>query len=229
MFARLKLQIFYQNNTAAGNSSDGAGSGWILIARFSNSDNKNWMKGTGEWWSDISSPIGESTDPSANTDMISPAFWLVSGRDLKITRSEDPQHTALLQITGDCLGGMSLREKIASYGDFRNRNVWASNACLVRCAVEYGGQYQTSHGFQRGGCYGDLQSANNIGFWCDSRGDGSVMMIGGGGNGCGRADHGIGITEENDPQFTGWGRDFGNESGDSSLVTANYSLNLWIR
>ena len=32
-------------------------------------------------------------------------------------------------------------------------------------------------------------------------GDGSVMMIGGGGENCSRADHGIGITETNEASF----------------------------
>ena len=36
--------------------------------------------------------------------MLSPAFWLVSGLELEIARSDDPQHTALLQTTGNCLG-----------------------------------------------------------------------------------------------------------------------------
>ena len=45
-------------------------------------------------------------------------------------------------------------------------------------------------------CSGDIQSANNIGFWCDWQdSDGAVMMIGGGGSSCSGADHGIGITK----------------------------------
>ena len=42
--------------------------------------------------------------------------------------------------------------------------------------------------------FNSRQRANNIGFWCDwGDGDGSGMMIGGGGGSCHRADHGIGI------------------------------------
>ena len=176
----------------------------------------------------MNSTIGENTNPSANTDMISPAFWLVSGRELKITRSDDPQHTPLLRTTDDCLGGMAFRHKMASYGDFRNRKVWARNSCLGSCTIEYGGEYQTTHGFQQASYSGDLQNANKIGLWYDwVSGDGSVFMIGGGGSHCVRADHGIGITEENDAQFNGQGYDFGNEPND--LVTKNYSLNLWIQ
>ena len=37
--------------------------------------------------------------------MISAVFWLVSGTEFKITRSDDPQHTALLKITNLCLAG----------------------------------------------------------------------------------------------------------------------------
>ena len=55
---------------------------------------------------------------------------------------------------------------------------------------------------------GKFQGSNKIGFWCDwENGDGSVMMIGGGGKGCNRADHGIGITE----------------TGRASFVDAGYS------
>ncbi|MEE2837042.1 MAG: hypothetical protein VYB65_13570, partial [Myxococcota bacterium] len=70
---------------------------------------------------------------------------------------------------------------------------------------------------------------NKISFWSAwSRGDGAVMMIGGGGSGCSRADHGIGITEANQARFADSPpeSDFGNNSGESE---AAYSLNLWVR
>ena len=53
------------------------------------------------------------------------------------------------------------------------------------------------------------------------------MMIGGGGSGCSRADHGIGVTEANSANF-GYGpeRDFGNDGGSGASA---YSLNLWVR
>ncbi|CAB4035679.1 Hypothetical predicted protein, partial [Paramuricea clavata] len=51
-------------------------------------------------------------------------------------------------------------------------------------------------------------------------------MIGGGGSGCGRADHGIGVTEENEAKFgSGQGYDFGNKA--DNVVPTTYSLNLW--
>ena len=63
------------------------------------------------------------------------------------------------------------------------------------------------------------------------------MMIGGGGNNCNRADHGIGITETNSASFAAQGSgqpeyDFGYnpaEGGDNSFSSQSYSLNLWIR
>ena len=208
---------------------------WTLVARFSNSDDKNWMKDTGLWWYDQQVAMGATTDPSNNTDMISPAFWLVSGGEFKITRSDDPSHTPLLQTTGNCLAGQTFRSKVTSYGDFRNGTVWASDQCLGSCTVQYGGQYKTTDGFQEAECSGDIQSANNIGFWCDWYGDGSVMMIGGGGS-CKRADHGIGITETNDASFIESGGseteyDFGYNAGspNESVPSQAYSLNLWIR
>ena len=209
--------------------------GWALIARFSNTDEKNWMNDTGFWWYDWQVATGTITDPSTNTDMISPAFWLVSGREFKITRSDDPSHTPLLQTTGNCLAGQTFRSKITSYGDFRNGKVWASDQCLGSCTVQYGGQYKSTDGFQQAECSGNIQSANKIGFSCDwDDGDGSVMMIGGGGSGCKRADHGIGITEADSASFVEDGGseteyDFGFAAGTGSAPSQSYSLNLWIR
>ena len=106
-----------------------SGQAWTLIARFSISDAKNWMEDSGEWWYDKIVGVGDISNTSVNADMLSPAFWFVRGRQFKITRSDDPQHTALLQTTGDCLGGKTFRAKITSYGNFRNGRVWASDDC----------------------------------------------------------------------------------------------------
>ncbi|KAL9962501.1 hypothetical protein ACROYT_G031606 [Oculina patagonica] len=209
--------------------------GWTLIARFSNSDDKNWMDDTGYWWYDQQVAMGATTDPSVNTDAISPAFWLVSGKELKITRSDDPSHTPLLQTTGNCLDGQTFRTKITSYGDFRNARVWSRDRCLGNCTVEYGGQYKSTDAFKFAECNGSIQSANKIGFWCHWLADGSVMMIGGGGGSeCGRADHGIGITETNPASFgpdkgpkqTEY--DFGRHAFTYIIQSQSYSLNLWI-
>lgn len=204
--------------------------GWILIARFSNNDNKNWMNDSGWWWYDKVVAAGKITDPSSNTDMISPAFWMASGSKFKITRSDDPQHTPLLLTTGNCLGGQTFRSKITSYGNFRNGIVWASDKCQGSCSIQYGGQYQTTDGFTQAACSSDIQNANKIGFWCDwSTGDGAVLMIGGGGASCSRADHGIGITEANAASFVfsvSSEADFGHNN--YATVAKNYALNLWI-
>ena len=55
------------------------------------------------------------------------------------------------------------------------------------------------------------------------------MIIGGGGSACARADHGIGITEEDAAKFgdTQPHHDFGYEA--NHTPTSSYSLNLWIR
>ena len=209
-----------------------SGQAWTLIARFSNNDAKNWMEDSGELWYDKSVGVGEIADPSVNADMLSPAFWLVRGREFKITRSDDPQHTALLQTTGECLGGQTFRAKITSYGDFRNGKVWASDDCKGDCSVQYGGQFQTTDGFRQATCNGSLQKAKQVGFWCDwENGDGAVLMIGGGGKDCQRADHGIAITEANQASFLEWKHlehDFGNEALYSATITKTYSLNLWV-
>ena len=209
------------------------GSHWTLIARFSNRDTKNWMRDDGHWWYDQNVAVGTTTDPSVNADMISPAFWLVSGREFKITRSDDSSHAPLLQTTGNCLGGQTFRSKITSYGVFRYRKVWSSYRCLGNCTVKYGGQYKTTEGFKQAECNGSLATSNKISFWCHYSKDGSVMMIGGGGKVCERADHGIGITEADQASFSE-GRvgeyDFGNDAEDVwGYPTDAYSLNLWIR
>ena len=204
---------------------------WTLVASFSNKDSKNWMEDNGDWWYDKNVAVGETTDPSSNSDMISPAFWLVSGNEFKITRSDDPQHTALLQTTGDCLGGQTFRAKITSYGDFRGGAVWASDNCQGDCAVQYGGQFETTKGFRQAKCDGRIQSGDKIGFWCEKGWDGSVMMIGGGGEPCDRTWHGIGVTSAKAASFVELDRhesDFGN-SPYYAYRTKAYSLNLWIR
>ena len=60
------------------------------------------------------------------------------------------------------------------------------------------------------------------------------MMIGGGGKGCNRADHGIGITEQDaasfvEPSGIYTEYDFGYDAQTSDSPSQSYSLNLWIR
>ena len=86
----------------------------------------------------------------------------------------------------------------------------------------YGGQYQTTEGFNHAACNGEMQDANSIGFRCHywGAGDGSVMMIGGGGSSCRRADHGIGVTEANSPSPADLDeKDFGSETFDNLFKT----------
>ena len=82
-------------------------------------------------------------------------------------------------------------------------------------------------GFPQYNCNSNIQSASYVGFWCYyGTGDGAVIMIGGGGSSCARADHGIAITEEDKPQIgTSGTRDF----GDNGAGTTSYALNLWVR
>ena len=62
----------------------------------------------------------------------------------------------------------------------------------------------------------------------------SVMMIGGGGSCCARADHGTGITETGSSSFVDLGTsateyDFGYDAVTRNVPSQSYSLNLWIR
>ena len=208
---------------------------WTLVARFSNNDDVNWMRSDASWWYDLTEAQGNKLAPSENKDMISDGFWLKSGSEFRITRSDDPSHTTLLTTTGNCLNGLTFREKMASYGVFRDADTWSVDQCLGQCSVVYGGNFRSVDGFNQSECNGSIQSANQIGMWCDfGVGDGSVMMIGGGGIGCARADHGIGLTEENDASFkdgflTPFKFDFGGNSDDTKPPTKAYALNLWVR
>ena len=205
--------------------------GWTLIARFSNADTKNWMRDDAYWWYDVQSSQGSPTSTSSNYDMISEAFWNVQGSEIKITRSDDSSNTALLRTYSNCLSGNTFRGFLSSYGKFSYRNAWSNDQCLGSCPVYYGGSYSSTAGFRQAHCSSNIQSSNYIGFWCQwSTGDGAVMMIGGGGSRCNRADHGIGVTENNYGGFEEYvdsgESDFGNYAPDS---TSSYSLNLWIR
>jgi hypothetical protein len=165
--------------------------------------------------------------------MLSPAFWTVKGDELKITRSDDSKHTALLQTTSNCLQGMPFRFKITGYGTFHNGTEWASDQCRGRCVVIYSpsDEHKTTVGFGKHNCNGNLQNSDYIGFWCYWKFDGAVMMIGGGGDDCDRADHGIGITERNSALFGGEEDyyDFGEIDDYIANAPSTYSLNLWVR
>ena len=212
----------------------GNSGGWTLIARFSNADGKNWMRDDAYWWYDIQSSQGFPTSTSSNSDMISEAFWKVQGSEIKITRSDDSSNSALLRTYNNCFGGKTYRGFMSAYGKFSYRNVWSDNQCLGSCPVHFGGLYQTTVGFSQAHCSSNIQGSYRIGFWCQwDGGDGSVMMFGGGGSGCSRADHGIGITENDYGGFEEWSDrgeiDFGNEANNYNSPTTSYALNLWIR
>ena len=203
-----------------------SGGGWTLISRFSNTDGANWMQYSGYWWYDKTSSYGSVTSPSSNSDMISPAFWLVQGYDMRITRSDDV--STYIETYGSCIGGRSFRSFITRFGNFRNGAVWNSNSCRRSCYASYGGNIGSVYAFGRFHCSSNIGGYHRVSFWCDwSTGDGSVVMVGGGGSYCNRADHGIGITEANSAQF-GTG-DCDGDFGQDCNYASGYSLNLWIK
>ena len=208
---------------------DMSNGGWTLIARFSNADSANWMQNSGNWWYDRTTVYGSVTSTSNNNDMISPAFWLVQGSYIKVSRSDDSSNTGLL-VTTSCTGGRTFRSFITRFGNFRYSTTWNSNACRQSCSLNsHSGSYRSTQGFSQIHCNSNIGSSDYLSFWCDwGGGDGAVMMIGGGGNSCRRADHGIGITEANEASFdTSFPQsDFGDESGSG---TSSYSLNLWYK
>ena len=206
-----------------------ANGGWTLIARFSNADSANWMQNSGSWWYDRTTAYGSVTSTSNNYDMISPAFWLVQGRYIKVSRSDDSYNTGLLE-SSSCTGGRTFRSFITSFGNFRSGTTWNSNACRKICSINsHSGSFRSTQGFSQVHCNSNIGGWDYLSFWCDwGGGDGAVMMIGGGGNSCSRADHGIAITEANEASFdTSYPQsDFGDESGSG---TSSYSLNLWYK
>ena len=122
-----------------------------------------------------------------------------------------------------------------SFFIIRSGAVWTNNKCLGQCSITYGpGSYTTTSGFYQHSCNGNIQTANKIGFWCNwDSGDGAVLMIGGGGLSCARADHGIGITEDDLPKLGPYAAgsegyyDFGNEANGD--ISSSYSLNMWVK
>ncbi len=209
---------------------DTDGGGWTLIARFSNADAKDWMLDTGDWWYDKVTVAGDPTSRGLNTDMISPAFWLVSGGELKISRSDNADDAHLLMTNASCLNSQTFRAFITAFGDFRNSAIWGADSVAGTCAASLGNNYASTGGFAQATCTGDIGAANSISFWSDwSSGDGAVMMIGGGGSVCNRADHGIGVTEANDASFNDGSvgeNDFGDDAGSGPT---GYALNLFVR
>jgi len=210
---------------------DMANGGWTLVARFSNADSKNWIT-NGDLWYDRTDELGAVTDPSVNADAMSAAFFGVTATELRITRSDSSSHKSLLTTTNNCLQGQSVRDKITSFGNFRS-GVWASDQVRGTCSAVFQNEYQNTIGFGRAGASGcDIGDPSGISFFSDwSGGDGAVIMIGGGGANCGRADHGIGVTEANEAQFGPFAggdnsADFGNDAGQ---FTSSYSLNMWVR
>ncbi|MBN2801446.1 MAG: hypothetical protein JXX28_20055, partial [Deltaproteobacteria bacterium] len=215
---------------------DDDGGGWTLISRFSNADrpasaDDNWMRDDGGWWYTKVTEAGDPLSPTVNADMISQAFWTVTASEMRVTRSDNPTDAHLLMTTGTCLGGRSFRSKLTSYGVYTGSTAWASNAVRGTCAVSLGNNYSSTDGFQWATCASDIGAPRTVSFYSDwSSGDGAVMMFGGGGGSCSRADHGIGVTEANEASFGGISysseRDFGSDGGTGATA---YALNLWVR
>ncbi len=202
------------------------GGGWTLVARFSNKDAKSWID-NGQWWYDRTTEAGKPTSNTDTLDAISQAFWKVKGQEFKITRTDDAADKHLLKTNSKCLAGKTFRAKIASFGNFRTA-VWGNNTVKGTCPVDLGNNYSSTTGFKYANCAGNIGKAKSISFFSDwSSGDGAVIMIGGGGNSCNRADHGLAVTEQNAAMFsTSLGYDFGD---DYSQGTTVYSLNVFVR
>ncbi len=219
------------------------GGGWTLAARFANGDNvDNWMLDDGGWWFDLETEQGNTGSTAQLADMLSATFWRIEAQEFKITRSDNEDNAHILMTTGDCLGGDTFRGFITSLG-YDNSGPWAIDGVLASCDVLLGGNYAETSGFAQAECAdGDIGGANTISFWANWNNpdsafaaDSAVMMIGGGGQACARADHGLGITEENDATFAVFGAefegtseaDFGNDGFPANAL--DYGLNIFVR
>jgi hypothetical protein len=206
--------------------------GWTLIARFANQDPANWMLDTGEWWYTRNQETGTTTSRSDNADMISRAFWTVQGTELRFSRTDNANDAGLFVSNSGCVPNTNFRSFITAFGNFQNGAIWGADSVAGTCPGVFGNNFAATNGFQQASCTGDIGAPNSISFWSDwSAGDGAVIMIGGGGNSCSRADHGIGVTEANAASFTfsvSSEDDFGSNGSDSSSNDP-YALNLWIR
>jgi hypothetical protein len=192
------------------------------------------MQLSGAWWYTKETAQGATTSATDDADMISLAFWKVVAKELKLTRS-DKGDGFLLRTKDNCLDGQTFRAKITSYGNYQNGVVWGSESSKGGCQAEFGGDYLTTFGFAGANpaqCLNPtLAPLEHISFWNDWKGDGSVLMIGGGGDTCLRADHGIGVTEASEAAFGGYDyeiRDFGDD-GKADPKPFAYSLNLFVR
>ena len=137
----------------------------------------------------------------------------------------------LLKTKGSCLGGKTFRDKIKSMGTYKT-GAWSSGAVRGTCDVDLGNNYSSTSGFKYATCSSDIGKAKSVSFFADwGSGDGAVMMIGGGGGSCARADHGVAITEGNDAQFgsTCSGCNTRYDFGDPTSNATSYALNLFVR
>lgn len=211
---------------------DTDGGGWTLIARFANQDAANWMLDTGEWWYTVTAEQGNTTSRSDNADMLSRAFWTVQGTELKFSRTDNPNDAGLFRTNSSCVPNTNFRSFITSFGNFQNGVVWGNNSVAGTCPGIFANNYTSTNGFQQATCSGEIGAPNSISFWSDwGAGDGAVIMIGGGGTACNRADHGIGVTEANAASFvfTASSEDDFGSNGSDSTSNDPYALNLFIR
>jgi len=193
------------------------------------------MQDAGEWWYDKWEAVGDSTRRDVNADAINPGFWGLLADEMKLSRTDNPDDAHLLMTTGNCLDNTPFRDFIVQFGDFRTKS-WADNQVRHTCKAVFGNNHKGTAGFSKAGCdEGEIiGDALGISFWADAGSDGAVMMIGGGGDNCDGADHGIGITETDEATFvTKKGSmseaDFGDDGFYDGILEINYALNLFVR
>ena len=164
----------------------------------------------------------EEDDPDFESEEVV-STRTVPAAEMKLSRSDNVNDAAILITSGGCLQNQTFRQRITNVGVYRQTTTWGPNIARYTCNATYGGNYQATSGFAYASCANapEIGRANSISFYgAWSSGDGAVMMIGGGGTNCNRADHGIGVTEANAPCFVDGGTGEG-DFGDDAAIHAD--------
>ena len=215
------------------------GGGWTLIARFSNTEKTmSWVDSAQRWYDSVEEE-GATTSSTVNTDMLGAGFWSVSAQELKLSRSDRLGNEHVVVTTDACVGGLTFRQKIESFGDWRIAS-WPDETVQGSCAVEHNGsieEVQLTSGFGKYMCQGaKVGKIDGINFFAHAGEWNAVIMPGGvkgGAGGCGSAHNGIAVVADTPGTFggtLGYQMDFGDSYDPSKEpLEQNYALNLWVR
>ena len=139
------------------------GSGWTLIAAFSNTDSvKNWVQ-PNPWWY-TTQEHGDYTNPATDTDAVSPGYYTVVAQEFML--KDSASGTSYRRSTGNCLGDMTFGAMINGLGFSPGAS--GVNNCLKQCDMTGTGTLSTD--------YYDMQSVDRARFGCNDSTDTAAMI-----------------------------------------------------